>query len=148
MDPRACPAAPPARSSRRCAPPGRDLRRPDQQARLRRPQKCARIWACPDPAAAGRVFGVEDTPWIKPQPAFTQYALQQLQGRPPADTVLVGDSPFDVATTARAGGLAFVGVTTGTHTAEELKIAGAGRIAADLAGVARELGLERVLVRL
>ena len=56
------------------------------------------------------------------------------------DTVLIGDSPFDVAT-ARSGGLGFVGVTTGTHNADELKIAGAGRIAADLAGVARELGV-------
>lgn len=85
------------------------------------------------------IFGAEDTPWIKPQPEFTRYALEKLNARA-ADTVLVGDSPFDVAT-ARAGGLAFVGVTTGTHTAEQLKIAGAGRLAADLAGVARELGL-------
>jgi len=88
------------------------------------------------------IFGAEDTPWIKPQPAFTQHALKQLNATA-SDTVLIGDSPFDVAT-ARSGGLAFVGVTTGTHSAEELKIAGAGRVAVDLAGVARELGLEQL----
>jgi len=85
------------------------------------------------------IFGADDTPWIKPQPEFTHHALQKLHATAAA-TVLVGDSPFDVAT-ARSGGLAFVGVTTGTHNAEELRIAGAGRIAADLPAVARELGL-------
>lgn len=90
------------------------------------------------------VIGAEDTAWIKPQPEFTRHALQQLHANA-ADTVLIGDSPFDVAT-ARSGGLAFVGVTTGTHNAEELKVSGAGRIAADLAGVARELGLDLATV--
>lgn len=85
------------------------------------------------------VFGVGDTPWLKPEVAFTEYALNQL-GAKPAETLLVGDSPFDVQT-ARNGGLGFIGVTTGTHSAEELKAAGADRIAADLFGVARELGL-------
>lgn len=85
------------------------------------------------------IFGADDTPWIKPQPEFTQHALTHL-GVAAADAVLVGDSPFDVAT-ARSGGLGFVGVTTGTHNATELRTAGAGRIASDLAGVARELGL-------
>jgi phosphoglycolate phosphatase len=86
------------------------------------------------------VIGVGDTAWIKPQPEFTRHALLQL-GANAGNTVLVGDSPFDIAT-ARNGGLAFVGVTTGTHTAAELKADGAGRVVADLAGVARELGLE------
>ena len=90
------------------------------------------------------IFGADDTAWIKPQPEFTRHALQQLKARA-ADTVLIGDSPFDVAT-ARSGGLAFVGVTTGTHDAAELKVAGAGRIVDNLAGVARELGLELVPV--
>jgi len=90
------------------------------------------------------IYGADDTPWIKPQPEFTRHALEQL-GVAAADTVLVGDSPFDVAT-ARSGGLGFVGVTTGTHNAAELKVAGAGRIVPDLAGVARELGLDVALV--
>lgn len=85
------------------------------------------------------VFGVGDTPWLKPDPAFTQHALTQL-GVPATGTLLVGDSPFDVAT-ARQAGLGFIGVTTGTHTAAELQAAGADRVCADLFGVARELGL-------
>lgn len=90
------------------------------------------------------IFGADDTPWIKPQPEFTRHALTHL-GFAAADTVLIGDSPFDVAT-ARSGGLGFVGVTTGTHNTEELRVAGAGRVVPDLAGVARELGLDPALV--
>ena len=86
------------------------------------------------------VYGVGDTAWLKPDPAFTHFALTQL-GAKAADTLLVGDSPFDVQT-ARNGGLGFIGVPTGTHSAEELKAAGADRVAADLFGVARELGLD------
>jgi len=85
------------------------------------------------------VFGAEDTPWIKPQPEFTQHALAQLHARADS-TALVGDSPFDVAT-ARASGMAFLGVTTGTHDAHELKTAGGALVFPDLAGVARELGV-------
>ena len=85
------------------------------------------------------VYGVGDTPWLKPEVAFTQHVLTQL-GAKAEETLLVGDSPFDVQT-ARNGGLGFIGVTTGTHSAEELKTAGADRVAADLFGVARELGL-------
>jgi phosphoglycolate phosphatase len=96
------------------------------------------------PLLAG-IFGVDDTPWIKPQPEFTRHALAVL-GTRADDTVLVGDSPFDVAT-ARASGLAFVGITTGTHTAAELRTAGAGRVVDDLAAVGRELGLDPVLKR-
>jgi phosphoglycolate phosphatase len=86
------------------------------------------------------VIGVGDTPWLKPDPAFTQHALKQLDATA-ATTVLVGDSPFDVQT-ARNAGLAFIGVTTGTHDATELKTAGADLICADLAAVARELGVQ------
>jgi len=85
-------------------------------------------------------FGATDTPWLKPDPAFTRHVLAQL-GATADVTLLVGDSPFDVAT-ARNAGLGFIGVTTGTHTAEELKAAGADRICADLFGVAGELGLD------
>lgn len=85
------------------------------------------------------VFGVGDTPWLKPDPQFTQHALAQL-GAKAADTLLVGDSPFDVQTALNAP-LDFIGVTTGTHSAEELKTAGAIRIAPDLVSVAHMLGL-------
>ena len=85
-------------------------------------------------------FGATDTPWLKPDVAFTGHVLTAL-GAKAAETLLVGDSPFDVAT-ARNAGLAFIGVTTGTHTAAELQSAGAERICADLFAVARELGLD------
>jgi phosphoglycolate phosphatase len=84
-------------------------------------------------------FGATDTPWLKPDPAFTRHVLAEL-GVTAAEALLVGDSPFDVAT-ARNGGLGFIGVATGTHTADELKAAGADRVCADLFDVARELGL-------
>lgn len=87
------------------------------------------------------IFGAEDTPWIKPHPAFTRHALTALRANA-LDTLLVGDSPFDVAT-ARASSLGFIGVTTGTHDANELRVAGADTIVADLTAVERELGLRR-----
>lgn len=84
-------------------------------------------------------FGATDTPWLKPDPAFTQHVLNAL-GATAAATLLVGDSPFDVAT-ARLGDLGFIGVATGTHTVAELQAAGADRVCADLFAVARELSL-------
>ena len=86
------------------------------------------------PFLAG-VFGVKDTPWLKPQPEFTAHALTQL-GADAATTLLVGDSPYDVAT-ARNAALDFCGVTTGTHTAEELRTAGTTAIFPSLAEFAR-----------
>jgi phosphoglycolate phosphatase len=85
------------------------------------------------------VHGAGDTPWLKPQPEWTRQVLAQL-GVEASDTLLVGDSPFDVEA-ARNAGLAFIGVTTGTHSAAELRAAGAGRVCAGLPEVARELGL-------
>jgi phosphoglycolate phosphatase len=66
----------------------------------------------------GAVVGVEDTPWKKPQPEMTHYALEKL-GVTARETLLVGDSPFDVAT-ARAAGLKVCLVPTGTHSREQL----------------------------
>ena len=80
-------------------------------------------------------FGATDTPWLKPAREFTDYALQKL-GAEAATTALVGDSPYDLAT-ARNAGLEFYGVTTGTHTAEELRAAGATQIFSDLAAIGR-----------
>ncbi len=77
------------------------------------------------------VFGAGDTPWLKPQREFADHALRAL-GAGAAGTALVGDSVHDVATAQNAG-LAFVGVTTGTHTAEELRAAGAVELFPDLA---------------
>lgn len=90
-----------------------------------------------DPLLDG-VFGAGDTPWLKPDPAFAQHVLAQL-GRVPAGTLLVGDSPYDVAA-ARNAGLAGWCVTTGTHTAEQLLAAGAQRVFPDLPALHRALG--------
>ncbi|MFM8550243.1 MAG: HAD family hydrolase [Verrucomicrobiota bacterium] len=65
------------------------------------------------------VYGTNVHPWRKPQPEFTKYVLSSLKARPES-TVMVGDSPFDIAA-ARNGRLAAIHcVTTGSHTAEEL----------------------------
>ena len=56
-----------------------------------------------------------------------------------ATTLLVGDSPFDIAT-AREGQLAACwAVTTGTHTSDELQRDGADRVFANLDAIRREL---------
>ena len=81
-----------------------------------------------------------DTPWLKPNAEFTRHVLTQLSAIA-ANTLLVGDSPFDVETALNAG-LDFIGVSTGTHSADELETAGAIRVVANLVGVARELGLD------
>ena len=82
-------------------------------------------------------FGATDTPWLKPDPQFARHVLTVLGARA-AETLLVGDSPYDFQA-ARNAGLAFIGVTTGTHTAAELQAAGADRVCAGLFAVAQEL---------
>ncbi len=77
------------------------------------------------PFLAG-IYGAGDTPWLKPQPAFAAHVLHQLKADPAA-TLLVGDSPFDVAA-AHNGGFPCWGVTTGTHDAAQLAEAKADRI--------------------
>ncbi len=90
-----------------------------------------------DPLLAG-VFGATDTAWLKPQPEFTAHALRTL-GATAGTTALVGDSPWDVDA-ARLGGLgACFAVTTGTHTAEELRARGAAVVAPGLADLEPEL---------
>jgi phosphoglycolate phosphatase-like HAD superfamily hydrolase len=76
------------------------------------------------------IFGAKDTPWIKPQPEFAAHALKQL-GAIAATTMLIGDSPFDVKA-AHNGGFACWCVATGTHSAEQLKSAGADAVFPDL----------------
>lgn len=83
-----------------------------------------------DPLIAG-VFGATDTPWLKPEPEFAAYALEKL-GAEAATTALVGDSPWDVEAAKRAGFGGDFMVTTGTHTAEELRAHGAEHVAAGL----------------
>jgi phosphoglycolate phosphatase len=69
------------------------------------------------------VFGANDTPWLKPDVNFAHHVLTQLK----ADirtTLFVGDSPYDIQAAHNAR-LPVWCVTTGTHTAEELRAAGA-----------------------
>lgn len=65
------------------------------------------------------IFGVEDTPYRKPDPAFTQALLKQLRANP-KDCLLIGDSPFDFET-AQNVTMPCCLVTTGSHTEEQLR---------------------------
>jgi phosphoglycolate phosphatase len=76
------------------------------------------------------IFGARDTPWLKPDPRYVGHVLAAVGGEA-ATTCLVGDSPFDFEA-AQKGGLDCFLVTTGTHTAGELRAAGADRIYPDL----------------
>ncbi|HLA63598.1 MAG TPA: HAD family hydrolase [Rhodothermales bacterium] len=73
----------------------------------------------------------------KPEPDVVHVALDRL-GLPPEACLLVGDTRFDGETAARAG-VAFIGVTTGAWTAEELKEAGAVAVYADAAALVMAL---------
>ena len=79
------------------------------------------------------ITGACDTPWLKPAPELTRQMLGQL-GVTAAEACYIGDSPYDVET-ARQAGLAFYGVTTGTHDAAQLRAAGAENVYPSLAGV-------------
>ena len=83
------------------------------------------------------VFGADDTAWLKPQPEFTRHALAEL-GADSSSALLVGDSPWDIEA-AKNGGFPAWCVTTGTHTAAELSLAGADKIFPDLIALRREL---------
>jgi len=77
------------------------------------------------PLLAG-IYAAGDTPWLKPAPELAAHVLREL-GATPEATLLVGDSPFDVEA-ARNGGFPCWAVTTGTHSAEELRTTGAARV--------------------
>ena len=83
------------------------------------------------------MFGAGDTPWLKPSREFSAHVLHAL-GADAATTLLIGDSPFDVATGHNAGFPCWC-VTTGTHDAAQLTAAGADRVLPDLIAVAQEL---------
>ncbi len=76
------------------------------------------------------VLGAGDTPYRKPQREFSEHALERL-GVSASEAMLVGDSTYDIEA-ARSAGIRVVCVTTGTHTAEELRAAGADGVYTDL----------------
>ncbi|MCR5184137.1 MAG: HAD family hydrolase [Opitutales bacterium] len=61
------------------------------------------------------VFGTNlpDMPWRKPDRKYAEYVFEK-SGTGPQNAMLIGDSPFDVAT-AKNVGMAFACVVTGTH---------------------------------
>lgn len=83
------------------------------------------------------VVGAGDTPWLKPAPEFSRHMLGVL-GAAADETLLVGDSPYDIQA-ARAGGFPAWCVTTGTHDRQQLQAAGAARVFADLLELADAL---------
>ena len=85
------------------------------------------------------IFGAFDTPYLKPDPQFTDYVFAQLKADPKA-ALLIGDSPYDIQT-AKAGSFPCWCVPTGTHSAEELRAAGADAVHANLAEVGAALGI-------
>ena len=83
------------------------------------------------------IYGTNVHPWRKPQLEFTHFVLSSMKADP-ARTVMVGDSPFDIAT-ARNGKLSAIHcVTTGSHTAEELAPYAPDTVHAGLAELARD----------
>ncbi|MDB6094565.1 MAG: HAD-superfamily hydrolase, subfamily variant 3 [Verrucomicrobia bacterium] len=83
------------------------------------------------------VFGAGDTPWLKPDRRFSDHVLSAI-GATADVAMLIGDSPFDVATGKNAGFPCWC-VTTGTHSAEELSAEHAERVFADLYELAKAL---------
>lgn len=78
-----------------------------------------------------RSFGAKDTPWLKPQPEYAAYAMKELGSRA-EETLMVGDSPFDVQAALNGRFAACWCVTTGAHSSEELEKAGAQRVFPDM----------------
>ncbi len=81
------------------------------------------------------IFGAHDTPWLKPDPRYVAHVLTSV-GAEAATACLVGDSPFDVEAAHRSGLPCFL-VATGTHSAGELRAAGAAHVYPDLFALAR-----------
>jgi phosphoglycolate phosphatase len=75
----------------------------------------------------------------KPSPEPALHAAAVL-GAPPERSAFVGDSAVDVET-GRAAGMTAIGVGWGLRPASELWAAGADFVAADVASLARRLGL-------
>lgn len=77
-------------------------------------------------------FGDEapDRHWLFAQ-ALHRVSASRGSAVQPSDTVVVGDTPLDVACAA-AGGARSVAVATGSHTAGELRAAGADAVLQDL----------------
>lgn len=79
-------------------------------------------------------FGATDTPWTKPHPDFVAHVLKEI-GASPESTIIVGDSPFDVQSAHNAHLAGAWCVSTGTHSAEELRKESADAIFENMAAL-------------
>ena len=80
----------------------------------------------------------DDAP-SKPHPAMVLQAAEEA-GCAPTETVMVGDTVFDMEA-ARSAGARALGVRWGSHPAERLRLAGADAVAEDVADLAGLLGV-------
>lgn len=83
------------------------------------------------------IYGAVDTPWLKPERAFSDHALKEL-GASVDQACLIGDSPYDIEA-GRNGGFPCYCVTTGTHSGEELRAAGATGVYDDMTSLAKDV---------
>ena len=65
------------------------------------------------------VIGTADTDYRKPQPEFTQYALNRL-GAQASESMMIGDSPFDYQAADCVNMPCYL-VATGSHSVKQLK---------------------------
>jgi len=77
------------------------------------------------------IVALEHVRRVKPDPEAVRLACERL-AVPPAQALMVGDTPDDVAA-GRAAGAATLGVTTGAHDRTALAAAGADAVAESLA---------------
>jgi len=83
------------------------------------------------------IVGAGDTAYRKPDPEFTDHVLAVI-GSTPDQTLLVGDSPFDVEA-GKVRGLTVAAVATGSHSAEQLRATEADWIYTDMVALGRDL---------
>jgi phosphoglycolate phosphatase len=76
------------------------------------------------------LVGIENTSKSKPDPAPVLLALEGLEVQP-SESAFVGDTSFDMQA-GKAAGVRVIGVTTGSHSEEELLKAGADMIVHEL----------------
>lgn len=80
------------------------------------------------------VLGAEDTPYRKPQRELSEIVLQRIETAAD-ETIMIGDSPFDIEAAHCVGMTSFC-VPTGSHSKIELEEAGADRIFDSLQAIA------------
>lgn len=89
-----------------------------------------------------KVIGTGESPWRKPEAEFTAHALELMRASP-SRTVMIGDSPYDIAAARNGGLLAVHCVTTGSHSAEQLAHDGPDGIHENMTALGRAVfGLE------